>query len=187
MTERFLTVNPYSRPGRLLKSVTAIVLHWTASPKQDAGTVWDFFEKTCPKTKHYSSAHYIIGQNGNIIHAIPNMEVAYHVGSSQKDPESGKIYTDLARAVFREYASYPDKMSPNQCSIGIELCPLDDIGTFSAATLEAARDLVRDLMKSYGIPINHVLTHNAIVGWKDCPRLWVTDPDKFETFKRSLV
>ena len=186
MTDKFLTVNQYSRPGKNLKGVQGIVLHWTGSPGQNAETVWAFFEKSCPHEKHYSSAHYIIDQDGTILHCIPDTEMAYHVGSSQIDPHSGKIYTELARFLFGEYARNPATLSPNQCTIGIEMCPIDGAGNFSAATLESAKFLVWLLMEKYGVPVERVVTHNQIVGWKDCPRLWVNHPEKFEVFKSEL-
>lgn len=186
MTERFLTVNQYSRPGKKLRGVQGIVLHWTASPKQDAETVWAFFEKTCPRDKHFSSAHYIIGQDGTVIHCVPDTELAYHVGSSKIDPHSGKIYTELARHLFGEYARNPETLSPNQCTLGIEMCPLDGTGNFSQETLESAKYLVWLLMEKHGVPLERVVTHNQVVGWKDCPRLWVNHPEKFEVFKSEL-
>jgi N-acetylmuramoyl-L-alanine amidase len=56
----------------------------------------------------WGSAHYIIDLNGDTYHAVPDNEVAYHCGSSQKDPASGRIYTDWARAKFGRFAENHD-------------------------------------------------------------------------------
>ena len=113
----FLTRNEYSRPGKKLQKVLAIVIHWTANPGANAKENRDFFESKKTGMGGYGSAHYIIYQNGIIIVAVPEDEVAYHCGSSDKDPASGKVYTDEARRRFGKYAS--ENSSPNLCTIEI--------------------------------------------------------------------
>jgi N-acetylmuramoyl-L-alanine amidase len=184
--EKLLSKNPYSRPMRLPVEVKAIILHWTGVPMQRALATWNFFEKTCPQQKHYSSAHYIIDLNGDIIHAVPDGEVAYHCGSSQKDPVSGRIFTDWARAKLGKYVGDPERNSPNNCTIGIELCVIDEQGTFTPETLQAAAGLVAKLLKEHDLPVDDIGTHNKVVGWKDCPRWWTNHPADFELFK-SMV
>lgn len=187
LIEKLLSVNEYSRPGTTLKVVLGIVLHWTASPKQTALAVWHFFEKDCRLMKHYSSAHYIIDQDGTVYSIIPLNERSIHAGSSQLDPVSGEIYTNKARYLFGQFASNPMTLSPNQCTIGIEMCPIDAKGTFSEATLEAASELVQDLMKKYTLSKERIVTHHDVVGWKDCPKLWTDHPEKFKEFLDTLV
>jgi N-acetylmuramoyl-L-alanine amidase len=184
--EKPLTVNPYSRPGRPLGEVKAIILHWTGSPMQRAVNTWGWFETGCPKEKHYSSAHYIIDLDGTIYHAIPDNEVAYHCGSSQVDPESGQIYTDWARKKFGPYANMPKVNSPNNCTIGIEMCVIDNDGNFAPETLGAARELVAALMELNRLTAKELGTHHQVVGWKDCPRLWTKRPELFEEFKQAV-
>jgi N-acetylmuramoyl-L-alanine amidase len=184
--EKLLTVNQYSRSGRPLGAVRGIILHWVGIGGQRAMSTWNFFEFTCPKDKHYSSAHYIIDLNGDIYHAVPDKEVAYHCGSYQPDPKSGKIYTDWAREKFGVYAERPDINSPNNCTIGIEMCVIDNNGNFTAETLDAARDLVAKLLKENRLTVKEIGTHYKVVGWKDCPRLWFNQPDKFEEFKIAV-
>jgi N-acetylmuramoyl-L-alanine amidase len=170
--------------------VKGIILHWVGAGGQRAINTWGWFENGCPKEKHYSSAHYIIDLNGDIYHAVPDNEVAYHCGSSLPDPGSGRIYTDWARAKFGPYAERPDINSPNNCTIGIEMCVLGNYGTFTPETLGAARELAAKLLKENRLTIDDVGTHTGIVGWKDCPRLWFNRPDLFEEFKagvRSLM
>jgi len=184
--EKLLTMNSYSRPGRATGGIKGIILHWTGAPMQRAVNTWNWFETGCPKEKHYSSAHYIIDINGDIYHAIPDNEIAYHCGSSAKDPASGRIYTDWARAKFGRFAENPDINSPNNCTVGIELCITDNQGNLTPETLGAAAELVVKLIKDNRLTVEDVGTHYKVVGWKDCPRLWFNHPEKFEEFKDSV-
>ena len=181
----FLTINEYSRPGRKLKEVLGVVLHWTANPSANAKENRDFFESKKTGCGGYASAHYIIDQNGLIVAAVPEYEVAYHTGSSQRDPASGEIYTDDARRRFGRYAS--EKNSPNNCTIGVELCPIDNAGNFTDATINSAIELCADILKRYGLDAADLTTHHDVVGWKDCPKLWTDKPALFEAFKWSVA
>ncbi len=180
----FITLNDYSRPGRKLREVLGIVMHWTGNPNANAKENRDYFENKKTGMGGYASAHYIIDKTGVIIAAVPEWEVAYHCGSSQPDPASGKIYTDEARERYGRYAS--ENSSPNNCTIGIELCPLDMDGNFTDATVTAAAELCADICKRYNLKAKDITTHHDVVGWKDCPRLWTNKPELLKKF-RSLV
>jgi N-acetylmuramoyl-L-alanine amidase len=186
LVEKLLSEDDYTRPrNRKLKEKRAVILHWTGSPNQGALEVWNYFEHSCAG-KTYASAHYCIDLDGTVYRFIPDDEVAYHCGSSQVDPRSGKVYTDWAREVFGVYAEDPERNSPNNAAIGIEMCVLDDEGNFSDETLRAAAELTAHLCKTYQVPLERVGTHNLVVGWKDCPRLWTRHPGKFEDFKKEV-
>jgi N-acetylmuramoyl-L-alanine amidase len=188
--EKLLTKNEYSRPGKPLAEKRAVILHWVGVGGQRAINTWGYFETGCPKEQHYASAHYIVDLNGDVYHAVPDNEVAYHCGSAQKDPKSGRVYTDWARSVFDRYAEDPQRTSPNNASLGIELCVIDNQGNFTPETLQAAVELTAQLCNTYHIPLERVGTHHLVVGWKDCPRLWTNHPEQFEAFKarvRSLL
>jgi N-acetylmuramoyl-L-alanine amidase len=184
--EQYLTMNMYSRPGKPLAGVQGIILHYTGMPWQRAPTVWRYFETDCPKQKHYSSAQYCIDINGDVYQCMPDLEVAYHTGSSQTDPASGRIYTDWARKTFGRFAENPETLSPNLCTIGIELCYTDREGRFSDETYNAARMLTARLCKKYAVPLDRIGTHHLVVGWKDCPLWWTNRPDEFEQFKADV-
>jgi N-acetylmuramoyl-L-alanine amidase len=184
--EKTLSKNDFSRPCRTLNAVKAIILHWTGAPMQRAVNTWSWFESGCRQQNIYASAHYIIDLDGSIIHAIPDNEIAYHCQSSQADPASGKIYTDWARTQFGVYAEDPNRYSPNNCTIGIEMCSIDNDGNFDNATLKAAIELTAKLLTEHHLTINDVGTHHKVVGWKDCPRLWIKSPEKFEAFLVAL-
>lgn len=180
ITDSLLTVNPYSRPGRRINKTLSIIMHWTGNPMQPARVVRDFFESRKAGAVGYGSAHYIIDFSGEIIRCIPDSEIAYHCGSDKKDPVSGRIYTDWARDMFGPYAS--PNSSPNNVTIGIELCTIDADGNFREATIDAAVELCVSLCKTHGLKAQSLGTHNLVVGWKDCPRLWVNRPTLFSEF-----
>ena len=178
--ENHLTVNQFSRPGYKIPIVKGIIMHWVANPMTSAKANRDFFENRKDGKSGYGSAHYIIGLDGEIIECIPDSEVAYHVGTDKKDPESGKIYTNWCRTIA-------GKSVPNWCFLGIELTHLNWEGSFSEATLIAASELVSKLLKKHKLTVDCIGTHQMVVGWKDCPRLWVNDPDLFEHWKRGIA
>ncbi len=184
--EKYLSKNEFSRPCRNLGPLKAVILHWTGAPMQRALITWNWFETGCPKEKNYAGAHYIIDLDGTIYHTIPDNEVAYHCGSSQIDPASGRIYTDWARTQFGIYAEDYKHYSPNNCTIGIEMCTLDNDGNFDDATLTAACELTASLIRNHHLTIDDVETHNKVVGWKDCPRLWTNHPEKFSQFLEQV-
>jgi N-acetylmuramoyl-L-alanine amidase len=170
---------------RKLSACKGIVFHYVGIPNQRALTTWNYFERDCPRDKHYSSAHYIIDLNGDVIHCVPDDEVAYHCGSSIADPASGRIYTDWAREKFGYFASNPISASPNLCTIGIEMC-VDGNGEFTFETLNAAVELAVKLLDENHLHVNDIGHHNLVVGWKDCPLSWVKKPELFDEFKERV-
>ena len=180
--EKFLTVNAYSRSGRRLAECRAVILHYVGIPGQRAAATWGFFERDCPRDRHFSSAHYIIDLDGVVYHAVPDNEVAYHCGSSAPDPATGRIYTDWARGKFGHFVSDPTKNSPNNCTIGVELC-IDKNGNFTPETVAAAVELAAKLLEENHLNTEDIGHHQKVVGWKDCPLPWVKNPALFDELK----
>jgi len=79
----YLTVNEFSRPGKRLREVRGLVLHWVANPGSTAKANRDFFEGRKHGKNGYGSAHYIVDMDGSIIQCIPENEMAYHCGSKE--------------------------------------------------------------------------------------------------------
>lgn len=164
---QLIPINEYSRPGKKLKSIYGIVLHWVANPESSALANRNFFESRKDGKDSYGSAHYIIDMNGSVIQCIPNHEMAYHCGS--------KIYTEYA---LTKYGTYP-----NNCTIGIELCHPDWEGSFTDETFLSAINLCAALCKKYMLnPGLDITTHHNIVGWKDCPKWFMGHPEDLQLF-----
>ncbi|MCL2832092.1 MAG: peptidoglycan recognition protein family protein [Treponema sp.] len=185
--EQYLSINKYSRPGKKLSECRAIILHWVGKPMQKAIDVWKWFEHECPDAQHYSSAHYIIDLDGKVMHAVPDDEVAYHCGSTKPDLKSGLIYTDWAREKFGRYVQDPERNSPNNCTIGIELCVIDWQGNFRNETIDAAIKLTSLLLEQKHLCCDDIGTHAKVTGWKDCPKLWYDHPELFDKFKQKVM
>jgi N-acetylmuramoyl-L-alanine amidase len=171
-----LTVNPFSRPGKKMSGVKALVIHWVANAGSTAKQNRDYFESLRKQSLNnasarFASAHYIAGLSGEIVQCIPDGETAYHVGA--------KVYTPEALGRLGHY--------PNNCTVGIELChPFAD-GRFSEETLRAATELCALLCVLFGLdPARDIWTHHGITG-KICPRWFVNHPGEFDVFKRDAA
>ena len=182
--ESKMSINGFSRTGKTRATTLAIVMHNVGVPGQKALAVKAYFESEANRT-NCASAHVVIDHDGTIYLIVGEDEKAQHVGSSLPDPVSGKIYTDLARKKFGQYAMYPDKTSPNQCTFGIEMCHGAD-GIFSEATIQAAIEYVTYLCRKYSLTADDIMTHNDIVGWKECPLLWTKKKNLFAAFKEDV-
>lgn len=181
-----LLTNAVARPKQYLnpKDVKAIVIHYPANPKQVALDVIKYWNG---EKGQVGSAHYVVDLNGDVYCAIPDNEKAYHVGSSTVDPASGKVYTDLAREIFGDYAKNPLTMSPNRCSIGIEMCHTDWNGEMTPETIESTVELAAFLCKKFNLdPEKAILTHKDVVGWKDCHIYYIKHPEEFAAFKKAV-
>lgn len=140
----------HNRPGKPLKGVKAIVIHWTANEDKgaDAAANRNYFNTTTRS----ASCHYIVDSK-EIIECIPNTEIAWHCGDTPKKQ-------DLPlRAMF------PD--NPNNWTIGIEMCVNKD-GHFPT-TYDNTVWLVQELLKTWDVP---VIRHYDVSG-KDCPRMFL--------------
>jgi len=170
----FLAKNQFSRPGTLLKGVQGVVLHWVANPGTSALANRNYFDSLKTqnaeaKNTRYASAHFVIGLQGEIIQCLPETEVGYHVGAQK--------YTTLALAALGTY--------PNNDTLGIELCHPDWTGSFEKATLDAARELVVDLLSRHKLTVKNVYRHFDITG-KDCPRYFVQNENEWKNFLETI-
>ncbi|MDR0785574.1 MAG: N-acetylmuramoyl-L-alanine amidase [Treponema sp.] len=171
--ERLLPLNPFSRPGKPLKPVRGVVLHWVGNPRTTAIFNRNYFaslknQKT-GATARYASAHYVIGLDGEVVRCLPESEMAYHVGAER--------YTNLALEQFGAY--------PNNCTLGVELCHRDWAGEFTAETLESCIELVEDLLYRHGLTAEDLYRHFDVTG-KDCPRYFVRHGDRWDAFRRDI-
>ena len=129
ITEDFLTVNPYSRPGEKLESVNNVFVHYTANKGTSAAQNRSYFENLGITGETSASAHFIIGSEGEIIQCVPLDEIAYAV------------------------------MKRNYDSVSIECCYLDDDGEFTYATYMSLVRLCAWLLDEYNLSPADILRH----------------------------
>lgn len=149
--------NPFSRPGDKLVKVKAIILHYTACPGASAKNIRDYFNNLRKQTDvnaRSASAHYAVDDD-HVIEIIPLDEVAYHVGASKSS------YTNIAKSF--------GNISPNNYTIGIEMCHRDESGKISVKTLANTVSLVQNLLNDFGLNYQNVFRHYDITG-KNCPK-----------------
>jgi N-acetylmuramoyl-L-alanine amidase len=169
-----LTVNQFSRPGKKLVGVKALVIHWVANAGSTAQQNRAYFESLKAqdpnrdqKILRWASAHFIVGITGEVVQCIPCEEMAYHVGATSYTPQA-----------LRCLGSYP-----NNCTIGIELCHPSADGKFGSVTLMAAAELCALLCIQFDLdPIDDTWTHHAVTG-KNCPKWFIDYPEEFARFK----
>ena len=116
-----------------------------------------------------ASAHYFVGHKGEVWQSVLDNNIAWHCGTT---------------------GTYKHKDCRNDNSIGIELCCRKDakgVWYFEDATVKAAIELAKELMKKYNIPVKNVLRHYDITG-KICPAPYVYNNTKhtWDNFLKEL-
>ena len=170
--KQHLPPSKWTRPTTTRGETRAIVMHWTGKAQQGPVGVMNYWAQ---RAGTYGSAHYVIGNDGVVYEAIPAKEVAYHCGSKQ--------YTEMADLLIRDGT----RISANQFTVGVEMCILNTEGEYSDECMGSAVELVADLCRAYGIGTTRVVTHNMVVGWKECPKWWVKNPADFELFRHYVA
>jgi len=168
--KKFLTKNPYSRPGIRLKSVNGIVVHWVANTNTSAIANRNFFEMRKDETRGYGSAHFIIDLDGNIIQCLPLYEMAYHVGANEYNPN-----------IIKNLGIYP-----NNCTLGIECTHINNYGKMTIETYYSLIKLTHDLLKKYNLNNEKDLYRHYDITNKNCHKWFVDNPDKWEEFKKKV-
>lgn len=123
--------------SRRIKSITAIVIHYTGSMTLD-GCI-SFF--TNPRSM--SSAHYVISRDGKLILMVPEDEIAWHSGRSALDPDT---------------KPRPLEPNVNAFSIGIELVGTMDSG-FTDRQLASLYEVVAQIVVRYKIRPERIVGH----------------------------
>ena len=112
-----------------------------------------------------ASSNYFVGHQGEVWQCVEDADVAWHCGAKQ----------------------YKHKYCRNTNSIGVEMCCRNNGNWyFEKATVENTVELVKNLMKKYGIPVENVIRHYDVSG-KTCPEPYVRDAKAWEEFKAKLV
>jgi len=174
--QKHLDVNEFSRPGRGLRFVDSIVVHWTANPQQGWQGVWQWWQDA-PLRRKYGSAH-AIADDDRVVEVMPLDEMAYHCGSA-----SG--YTRWAQQRYGTFAT--TQSSPNLVTLGLELCVENAEGEITDATWHSAVEWLAQQITANGLdPHRDIVTHQMVVGWKDCPKWFVTYPAELERLRADV-
>lgn len=162
--------NPANYGGKRNK-IEYIVIHYTANDGDSDEGNGNYFHNNVVN----ASAHYFV-DGDSITQSVPDNQVAWSVGGTKYancgQTGGGKFYGKCT----------------NSNSISVELC--DEVRNgrydFTEKTLENAADLVRLLMKKYGVPVERVIRHFDVTG-KKCPAPMVDDVQMWNDFKERLV
>lgn len=154
--KNYLTPNEYSRPGKELKEVNAIVVHYVGNPGTTAAQNRSYFENLKDTHATSASSHYIIGMEGEIIQCVPLNEISYASNNRNKD------------------------------TIAIECCHPDETGQFTTATYKSLVKLVAALCRTYDLdPETGIIRHYDVTG-KYCPLYYVNHEDEWYGFKLDI-
>ena len=159
--EQILTVNEWSRPGVKIKELDYLVVHYLGNPKTTGQANRDYFESLKDLQNVSMSANYVIGLDGEIIHCVPDDEVAY---------ASNRL---------------------NSYSISIENCHPDETGKFTDATYKSLVKLVAYLSEKYGLDREHIIRHHDVTGkdcpkyFVDHPDAWERFLDEVFAYRQA--
>ena len=164
-----------NRPGTSLYEAKSVVMHWTGVPGQTAQQTRDYFGLSTTET----SAHYVVGQEGEIIQMIPDNEKAYHAGGT------GSL-TDFAK---KEYTTPNGTVAPNLYTIGVEVNPEKKDGSYSKKAFNSSAKLAAKILNDKGLKTpfrGNLVRHGDITG-KDCPKAFMNSKTKWELFKLKVM
>ena len=134
ITQQFLPVNDYSRPGIPLEQVNGVVVHYVANPGSTGWENWHYFEGLSESHETKAGAHFIIGLDGTIIQCVPLSELTYCSNSRNVD------------------------------TISIECCHPGEDGKFTDETYNSLVKLCRWLLDYYHLDSDDVIRHYDVTG-----------------------
>lgn len=152
ITDNYLTINQYSRPGTKRAKTTKIAVHYVGNPNTSALSNRNYFEN-CKDIHKYVSSNYIVGLRGEIICCVPDEEIAYCTNQANSYSVSIEVCHPKSDGVFAD------------CTY-VSLCEL------CAMLLKKYKLTVNDLIRHYDIV-------RADGTRKQCPLHWV--PTKYQS------
>ena len=169
-----LTPNQWSRPGKPMRRIKGLVVHWFEKPRQSARGVRDYFELRKDGKHGYGSAHVCIDPDC-VIECVPESEMAYHVGSHS--------YSEMAKRRFGPY--------PNNCLLGGEWYHLDWNGMPDSSTWHNAVEWYGRKALKYGLnPIEDIVNHTEVTGKMTsrgpCHKWFYTRMEEFDRFRLEV-
>jgi hypothetical protein len=146
ITERLLSLGKRARglngkPVIFTQPVDRIIIHWIGPfSNQVVSSPWNWWENGSDGRGVQASAHFIV-KDREVLQALPLNEVGWHSGDAR-----------------------------NRHSIGIEVIPQHNDGSFSEPTKEKLKELIAYIRKTY--PEAKLERHFDGVQKKDCPRFY---------------
>jgi len=134
ITQEFLPLNPFSRPGTLLEEVNTIVIHNIGNPGTTALQNRNYFANLANTQETHASSNFIVCLDGTVIQCVPVDEIAY--ASNERNADS----------------------------ISIEVCHPDDTGRFTDESYAATVRLTAWLCDRFGIDPNDIIRHYDVRG-----------------------
>jgi hypothetical protein len=140
---------------RALHSIGYIAVHFTSNDGDTAENNGKYFQGENRK----ASAHYFVDDT-TVVHSVPDDRIAWSVGGRKYNNGGGRLYG----------------IAKNANTLNVELCDTVKNGVVkaTAATINNALDLVKDLMSKYNVTVDRVIRHYDVNG-KPCPAYWVDD------------
>lgn len=156
--EKLLQKSPMTRPDEKIEKVEKVVLHGLDSPCITALSYRNYLDSLSKQSTTYSSVHYIIGLDGEIICCIPEVEVAWHAGNLQM----------------------------NYKSLGIQLCHIAENGRPNKKTRDSLVYLLSYLCQRYQLDPKQDLLLHAQIADEICPRYYVEHEEEWEAIQLQV-
>lgn len=134
--EDYVEINEYSRPGKKIEKVNAVVIHYTGNPGTTAAQHRNYYGELA-KTKEASvSSNFVVGIEGEVIQCVPSDEVAYASNNRNSD------------------------------TLSIEVCHKDKTGIFTDASYKSVVKLTAYLCEEFGLKEDQIIRHYDVTGKK---------------------
>lgn len=130
ITEAYLTVDGGSRSGEKLEAVRDIAVHYVANPGTSAMANRNYFEGPDSNT----SAHFIVGLEGEILVLIPTDEKSCATNARNVD------------------------------TVSVEVCHPDESGAFTPKTYESLIRLLAYLCEKFDLTEQNLIRHYDVTG-----------------------
>lgn len=150
---------------RSTKDIDYIVVHYTGNSKDTALNNCKYFQGA----SRGASAHYFVDGGKYVYKSVAVNRVAWAVGG---------CYSTVGAA-----GNYYKKCT-NANSLSVEMC--NSVGKVPANVQEQTIELVKFLMKKYGVPASRVIRHWDVNG-KVCPEPWAGATNScWSNFKKAI-
>lgn len=202
LAAQYLPLNPFSRPGKLLKDEQVLVLHWPGN-LQRANQVNKYFadlsgqDATDKKPDRYASTQLCMDDLGILVNmpvrGLLGSEVtekAYGQGGfvSEDSPfyyEDGKIYKP--ECVERYNPLHNLAWSLNNYALSIEVSVIDyDTGEMAFSTMSHLKHFAAWWCLSRNKDPFTAITLHGLCVEKLCPKYFMLNPEEFKNFLLSV-